>query len=161
MKQKTRGILDYLVQRPGAIRIKSYTEQDDGSFEVETPLSESNNKTTLRYEAIGDNTMFRIEIRHTFGYLDVRMSPQEAAGQLLRMLALNTGSFYNTTAFFGVQQEKTGRILATLNSFHHFLTNWSDADIAEALYLHFFDLVMGMTTKDTSLTMLKMFGDEG
>lgn len=160
MKQKIKNILDHMVRHPGA-GIKSYKEHANGSFEVETALSESKHQTFLKYEATGDNSMFRIEIMHVFGYLDVHIPPQNAAGQLLRMLAHNTGSFSNTTAFVGVKSDQdTGKFFATLNSFHHFITNWSDAEIAEALNLHFFDLAMGFTTKDTSLTMLKMFGDK-
>lgn len=162
MKHKIRSILEHMIQQPGMAGVKGYEEQDDDSFTLKTHLSDSNHRTYLKYEVTGDNSMFRIEIKHVFGYLDVNISPNDAAGQLLSMLAKNTGSFNNTTAFIGVEQkERTGPIFATLNSFHHFLTSWSDADIAEALYLHFFDLVMGFTTKDKSLTMLKFFGDNG
>jgi len=60
--------------------------------------------------------------------------------------------------FIGVEPAEN-KFHATLNSFHHFLASWSDEDIAEALNLHFFDLMMGLALKDTSLTMLKSFGD--
>ena len=84
---------------------------------------------------------------------------QAAAGQLLRMLVHNIGSFETTTAFLGaISQEKT--FYATLNSFHHFLSSWEDVDIAKALTLHLFDLMMGFVTEDSSLTMLRRFGGD-
>ncbi len=101
--------------------------------------------------------MFRIEIMHLFGRFDVNIPPAAAAGQLLRMLAHNTGSFGTTTAFIGaLSQGET--VYATLNSFHHFMTSWADMEIAQALMLHLFDLKMGLIVKDSSLTMLKTFG---
>lgn len=75
------------------------------------------------------------------------------------MLAHNTGSFSTTTAFMGVAS-RNNRFDATLNSFHHYLSKWNDAEIAQALLLHMFDLTMGFMTKDSSLTMLKMYGEE-
>lgn len=160
MKEKIISILDHLVREGRGAGFETYKERSDGSFELQTRLSESDNKTLLKYEATGDNEMFRIEIMHIFGSVDVRIAPENAAGQLLRMLAHNTGSFSNTTAFIGITPGDTsGVFLATLNSFHHFVTSWNDADIARALYLHFFDIMMGLSTKDTSLTMLKLFGD--
>lgn len=146
-------------QESGGTSLKGYIENPDGSFELKTELSEFGHSTVLKYEATGDNEMFRVEIVHTFGYVDVRIPPETAAGQLLRMLAHNTGSFSTTTAFMGVAS-RNNRFEATLNSFHHFLSKWDDAEIAEALLLHVFDLTMGLMTKDTSLTMLKMFGDD-
>lgn len=159
MEEKIRRILDHLVQMENRWGVKSYKQGPDGSFELETQLSEYNHQTLLKYEATNDNEMFRIEIMHVFGYLDVHLPPQAAAGQLLRMLAHNTGSFGSTTAYIGVTSDED-TFYATLNSFHHFVTSWSDADIAKALSLHFFDLTMGLLTKDTSLTMLKMFGED-
>ena len=160
MKQKITSILDHLIRQGSVAGITSYKEQPDGSFEITTCLSELNHNTFLKYEATGDNEMFRIEIKHVFGYLDVRIPPQEAAGQLLQMLADNTGSFGNSTAFIGVtRDENTGQFFATLNSFHHFVTSWSDAEIAKALSLHFFDLVGSFTIQDSELTMLKIFGN--
>jgi hypothetical protein len=66
-----------------------------------------------------------------------------------------------TTAFIGAtSNQQTGTFYVTLNSFHHFITHWADVDIAKALSLHLFDLTLGLVMKDTSLTMLKMFGDD-
>ena len=159
MKQKIINILNSMVREEGAMGIKSFKESGNDSFELETQLSEYGHRTWLKYEPTGDMEMFRVEITHFFGQLDVQINPQIAAGQLLRMLAKNTGSFETTTAFIGVQSiEDT--FYATLNSFHHFVSSWRDEDIAKALNLHFFDLTMGLMTKDTSLTMLKLFGDE-
>lgn len=140
------------------VGIKSYTENSDGSFELETDLSEFGHRTHLKYEATGDNKLFRVEIAHIFGLFDVRIPPTDAAGQLLRMLAHNKGSFGSTTAFIGVKPVDD-KFYATLNSFHHFMTKWDDADIAQALSLHLFDLTMGLGLSDSSLTMLKMLGD--
>lgn len=159
MKQKLINILNYMVREESSAGVKSFKDISDDTFELETQLSEFGHQTWLRYEPTGDMEMFRVEITHTFGYLDVRLEPQRAAGQLLRMLAKNTGSFENTTAFIGVQSVND-KFYVTLNSFHHFVTAWSDKEIAKALTLHFFDLTMGLITKDTSLTMLKIFGDE-
>jgi hypothetical protein len=161
MREKIKNILDHMIKSGSKWSVKSYTENPDGSFELETKMSEYNHLTFLQYSATGDNEMFRIEIKHVFGFVDVDIPPQNAAGQLLRMLAHNTGSFSDTTAFIGVESDDdTGTFYATLNSFHHFVSSWSDADIAKALSLHLFDLMMGLTTKDTALTMLGMFGDD-
>lgn len=158
MKEKLKNILDHMVQQGTIGGVKNYKEDPDGSFELETPLSEYNHQTLLKYEATSNGELFRVEITHVFAYLDVEIAPDAAAGQLLRMLSHNSGSFNGTTAFIGVASHE-GSFLATLNSVHHFLTSWSDADIAKALSLHFFDLHMGLVTKDTQLTMLKMLGD--
>lgn len=157
MQEKIKSILGHLTRQDG-VGIKSYKENSDGSFELETDLSEFGHRTNLKYEATGDNELFRVEIAHTFGLLDVRIPPEQAAGQLLRMLAHNTGSFTNTTAFIGVKPVGD-KFYATLNSFHHFLSKWDDADIANALSVHFFDLTMGLMVSDSSLTMLKTLGD--
>ena len=157
MKEKIKSILGHLTKQDG-IGIKSYKENPNGSFDLETDLSEFNHRTHLKYEATGDNELFRVEIAHIFGLLHVRIPPADAAAQLLRMLALNTGSFGSTTAFIGVKPIGD-KFYATLNSFHHFMTKWDDADIARALSLHLFDLTMGLTVSDSSLTMLKMLGD--
>ena len=157
MKQKVRSILDHMVRGEGAM-IKGYEETSNGFFKLETELSQFKQQTYLKYEFTSDNEMFRIEIMHIFGYLDVRIPPQTAAAQLLRMLEHNTGSFGSTTAYIGVTKPDDATFHITFNSFHHFVTEWSDADIAKALSLHFFDMVMGFMTMDTSLTMMKVFG---
>jgi hypothetical protein len=159
MKQRVESILRYMTELPSSTSLKGFAENQDGSFALQTELSSFGHQTQLKYEATGDNHMFRIEIVHTFGYLDKDVAPNTAANQLLRMLAHNTGSFSTTTAFMGVVS-LNNRLEATLNSFHHFLSKWSDEEIAEALSLHLFDLTMGLTTQDPSLTMLRMFGDE-
>ena len=157
MKVKIKSILGHLMKQDG-VGIKSYKENPDGSYELETDLTEFDHRTLLKYEATGDNELFRVEIAHIFGVFDVRIPPSDAAGQLLRMLAHNTGSFGSTTAFIGVKPIDD-KFYATLNSFHHFMMKWDDADIARALSLHLFDLTMGLTLSDPSLTMLKMLGD--
>jgi len=93
MKEKVKRILDHMSQDFGGTSLKGYIENPDGSFELETELSQFGHSTLLKYEATADKEMFRVEIIHTFGYVDVRISPDIAAGQLLRMLAHNTGSF--------------------------------------------------------------------
>src|ERR1043165_9359407 len=99
MKEKVKKILEHMSQASGGTSLKGYVENSDGSFELKTELSQFGHSTLLKYEATGDNQMFRVAIIHTFGYVDVRISPETAAGQLLRMLAHNTGSFSTTTAF--------------------------------------------------------------
>lgn len=161
MKQKIINVLSRMVREDGSIGVKSYREISDDTFQLETQLSEFGHQTWLRFEPTGDMELFRVELTHVFGYLDIQLAPNIAANQLLRMLAKNTGSFETTTAFVGVQQGRdNNKLYVTLNSFHHFVSAWSDEDIAKALSLHFFDLTMGLMTKDTSLTILKMFGDE-
>lgn len=161
MKHKIVNILNRMVQEGDSIGIKSFEEISANTFKLETQLSEYGHGTWLRFEPTGDMEMFRVEITHVFGYLDIQLAPSIAANQLLRMLAGNTGSYGNTTAFIGVQKlEGDDTLYVTLNSFHHFVTAWSDEEIAKALKLHFFDLMMGLVTKDASLTILKMFGDE-
>lgn len=162
MKEKIKNILEHMIQEENGWGVKSYQEDEmDGSFELKTQLSKYNHQTFLKYDFTNNSEMFRIEIMHILGYLDVSIPHQAAAGQLLRLLSHNTGSFNGTTAFIGVESGESDEdpFFATLNSFHHFLTSWSDIDIAKALSLHFFDLHMGLVTKDTKLTMLKMFGD--
>lgn len=160
MKQKIINILNLMVRDDGSVGLKSFEDLGDDTFRLETSLSEFGHQTLLRFEPTGDAAMFRVEITHLFGYLDIRISPDQAAGQLLRMLLSNTGSFQTTTAFMGVQQgEGDGKFYATLNSFHHFVASWANEEIAEALRLHLFDLTMGLVTKDGSLTMLKMYGE--
>jgi hypothetical protein len=158
MRAKIVNILNSLARKEGPVGIKSYAEAGDRTYVLQTEYSKFGHQTWLRYEATGDDQMFRIEIKHVFGQVDLRTDPETAAGQLLRMLAHNTGSFLNTTCFVGV--ESVGNeFYATLNSFHHFVTAWSDESIAEALSLHFFDLMTGLVVKDTALTLLKKMGD--
>jgi hypothetical protein len=145
-----------MVRPDGSMGIMSFREIPDDSFQVETRLSKFNHRTFLKYEATGDEEMFRIEIKHIFGRFDVNIPPRAAASQLLCMLANNTGSFGTTTAFIGAESQE-GTIYATLNSFHHFLTSWSDTDIGKTITLHLFDMAMRLVTEDTSLTMLKTF----
>lgn len=160
MKEKITNILTRMVRDDGTIGIKSYEEVYDNTYKVVTQLSEFGHETRFRFEPTDDMTMFRVEITHVFGYLDTGPDPRAAARQLLLLLARNSGSFGNTTAFIGVQKRKGDDTLyATLHSFHHFVMAWADEDIAEALRLHFFDLTMGLVTKDDSLTILKMFGE--
>jgi len=90
-------------------------------------MSEFGHKTYVKYEATGDDDMFRVEITHIFGRFDLNVPPNSAAGQLLRMLVHNTGSFGTTTAFIGALSQ-SNTFYATLNSFHHFVTAWNDAD---------------------------------
>jgi hypothetical protein len=156
MKDKIKNILDHLKMQEG-VGIKSYKENPDGSFDLETDLSEFGHQTNLKYEATGDNELIRIQITHVFGVFEVRIPPADAAGQLLRMLTHNTDSFTSTTAFIGAKPVGD-KFYATLNSFHHFMTKWDDADIARALSVHLFDLTMGLTLSDPALTMLKMLG---
>ena len=159
MQKKILNVLNCLVRKEGPISIKSYKEANERAYVLQTEYSQYGQQTWLKYEATGDEEMFRIEIKHVFGYLDVRTDPETAASQLLRMLAHNTGSFLNTTAFIGVEPA-IDKFHATLNSFHHFLMSWSDDSIAEALNLHFFDLMIGLVVQDSLLTMLKSFGNE-
>jgi hypothetical protein len=160
MKQKITNILNLMIREDNSVGIKSFQVIGDDSFDLKTNLSEFGHQTRLRFEPTGDNAMFRVEITHVCGYLDIRIGPDQAAGQLLRMLMGNTGSFQNTTAFVGVQRyDGDDTFYVTLNSFHHFVTSWSDEEIAGALRLHLFDLTMGLVVKDSSLTMLKMYGE--
>jgi hypothetical protein len=160
MKQKITNILNLMIREDNSLGIKSFQDMGDDSFDLKTNLSEFGHRTRLRFEPTGDNVMFRVEITHVCGYLDVRMNPGQAAGQLLRMLLGNTGSFQNTSAFVGVERYNgDDTFYVTLNSFHHFVTSWGDEEIAEALRLHLFDLSMGLVMKDGSLTMLKMYGE--
>jgi hypothetical protein len=102
----------------------------------------------------------RIEIKHRFGYLDIEGEPNRyvVANQLLGLLRRNVGAFQGTTAFLGVEVEDS-KFYATLGSVHHFVTTWSDKDIASALTLHIFDIITGLMVSDTSITILKHFGD--
>lgn len=160
MKQKIMNILNHMIREGGTIGINSYELVGSHTFKLVTQLSEFGHETWLKFEPTGDMAMFRIEITHVFGYIDTSVTPEVAANQLLLMLSRNNGSFANTTAFVGVQQRKGDpRLYATLHSFHHFVAAWKDEEIAEALRLHFFDLSMGLVTKDASLTILKMFGE--
>ncbi len=156
MKAKIESILNHMVRSGGSLGVKSYHEAPDGSFQLVTGLSQYGHKTFLKYEATGDDDMFRVEITHFFGKFDVNVPPNLAAAQLMRMLVHNTESFGTSTAYIGASSQGN-TFYATLNSFHHFVTAWSDADIAKALNLHFFDLGMGLVTEDSSLTMLKRF----
>lgn len=153
MQTKIINILNCLMRKEGPVGIKSYKVAGERGYVLQTDYSKHGHQTWLKCEMTGDEEMFRVEIKHVFAELDLRTDPETAAGQLLRMLAHNTGSFLNTTAFVGV--EPVGdKFYATLNSFHHFVSSWSDDSIAEALNLHFFDLMMGLVVQDTSLTML-------
>lgn len=159
MKEKIISILDKMIREDGSAGIKSYEENDDGTFDLVTQLSEFGHETWLRYEPTGDEAMFRVKISHLFGEVDMSLAPQIAAQQLMRILWENTRSFSDTTAFVGVEKfPGDNKVYFTLNSFHHFLTAWRDEEIAEALRLHLFDLSMGLVTRDQSLTILKMYG---
>ena len=48
MKEKIISILNHMVQEVGAIGIKGYQETADGSFKLETQLSEYKHQTFLK-----------------------------------------------------------------------------------------------------------------
>lgn len=104
MKQKITNILNLMTREDGSVGITSFKDRGDDSFDLKTNLSDLGHRTRLRFEPTGDNAMFRVEVTHVCGYLDVRIGPDQAAGQLLSMLMRNTGSFQTSTAFMGVQR---------------------------------------------------------
>lgn len=159
MRNKIISILDKMIREDGYIGLRSYEENDDGSFDLVTQLSEFGHETWLKYDLTGDGALFRVKISHLFGELDKNVPPEVAAGQMLRILWQNTESFSDSCAFAGVERyDGDEKIYATLNSYHHFLTAWRDEEIAEALRLFIFDLSNGFITYDKSLTMLKIYG---
>jgi hypothetical protein len=154
MREKMKSILDHMVRKGSSMGIKSYKDAGQDTFELETPYTEHGHRTWLRYEPNNSMDMFRVEVRHIFASVDVRVDPTTAASQLLTMLGGNVGSFLTSTAYLGVEL-RNGKYYAILNSFQHFVMNWSNEDIAEALSLLFFDLMAGLMMEDSSLTMLK------
>lgn len=159
MQDKIRNVLNQATQSDNFKYIVAYKEiPGKYQFELITAYSKYGHQTLLRYEATGDLEFVRIEIKHRFGYLDIDGEPNAVANQLLGLLRRNIGAFNGTTAFLGVEFED-GKFYATLGSFHHFVTKWSDKDIANALTLHIFDIITGLMVSDASLTILKHFGD--
>lgn len=160
MKEKMKSILAHMVRKESSFGIKSYKDVGDDTFQLETPFSEYGPYLTfLRYEPNNSMDMFRVEVRHIFASINVRVDPTTAASQLLTMLGSNVGSWQNSTGYLGVQSGN-GEYYAVLNSFQHFVMKWNDEDIADALHLLFFDITTGLTTKDPSLTMIKEFSEE-
>jgi hypothetical protein len=154
MRQKIKTILDHMVRKESPMGISSYKDAGEDTFELETAYTPYGHRTWLRYEPNNSMDMLRVEVRHVFGYIDVRVDPTTAASQLLTMLGRNAGSFQTTTAYLGIELVD-GKYYALLNSFQHFVAKWSDEDIAEALSLLFFDMMAGLMVGDSSLTMLK------
>lgn len=160
MKEKMKNILDHMVSKESSFGIKSYKDVGNDIFELETPYTEYGQyRTFLKYEPNNSMDMFRVEVRHIFASINVRVDPTTAASQLLTMLGRNVGSWQDSTAYLGIQSGD-GEYYAVLNSFQHFVMKWNDEDIAEALHLLFFDMTMGLTMKDSSLTMMKEFSEE-
>lgn len=157
--ERMRNILNLATKSANFKYIEAYKEIA-GSYQLEltTAYSEFGHRTYLRYEFTGDAEFIRIEIKHRFGYVDPDDEPNVVANQLMGLLRRNIGAFNGTTAFLGVEFED-GKFFATLGSFHHFVATWSDKDIASALTLHIFDIVTGLMTSDSSLTILKRFGE--
>ncbi|HEV2707773.1 MAG TPA: hypothetical protein VGV59_17775 [Pyrinomonadaceae bacterium] len=153
MNGKIRNILEQLMKKQGAISILRYRDAGDSTFELTTNLSDISHRTWLKYEFTGDMEMFRVEIRHRFGEINKNVDTLTAARQLFTMLHKNIGSYGTSTAYIGIELEGD-KSYAALNSFHHFLTKWSDEDIAQALHLHFFDLATSMLMDDANLTIL-------
>src|ERR1051325_4954189 len=155
-----KNILDHMVRKESGFGIKSYKYAGDDVFELETPYSEYGPyRTFLRYEPNNSMDMFRVEVRHIFASINVRVDPTTAASQLLTMLGMNVGSWQDTSGYLGIQSGN-GEHYAVLNSYQHFVMKWNDEDIAEALLLLFFDMTTGLAVKDFSLTMLKEFSEE-
>ncbi len=160
MKEKMENILDHMVRKESGFGIKSYKYVGDDIFELETQYSEYGPyRTFLKYEPNNSMDMFRVEVRHIFASINVRVDPTTAASQLLTMLGMNVGSWQDSTGYLGVQSGN-GEYYAVLNSFQHFMMKWNDEDIAEALHLLFFDITTGLTMKDPLLTMMKEFSEE-
>lgn len=61
---------------------------------------------------------------------------------IVRMLIENTGSFQRTSAYLSVVINDDTPFLF-LNAYHHFLTKWEDADIADMIQLQFLDIKLG------------------
>ncbi len=159
MQDKVRNILKEATLSDSFKHIEAYKEiAGPYQFELTTAYSEYGHRTLLRYEPTGDMKFIRIEIKHRFGFLDLDGEFDVVAKQFLRLLGSNIGGFNGTTAFLGVELEGD-TFYATLGSFHHFVAAWSDKDIASALTLHIFDIITGLMATDSSLTILKFFGD--
>ncbi len=153
MSEKIRNILDQLMKKGGAISILSYRDAGNRTYELTTNLSDLRHRTYLKYEFTDDMEMFRVEIKHRFGGININVDELTAARQLFTMLHKNIGSYGTSTAYIGIEKEGE-RLYAALNSFHHFITKWSDEDIAQALHLHFFDLATGLLMDDANLSIL-------
>jgi len=166
MNEKMKSILDHLIQGTapptcnGMPLITGYEEVNDGSFIVlETDLPDDKLQIHLSYDA-GDPAHFdsalRIEVMLIFGFLDINVSTQTAANQLLRMLAEHNESEM-TTSFVGILPDQSGNHLVTLNSVLQLLMGWEDSEIAIVLSTCLTNLVMASAQRDPSLTMLSSF----
>lgn len=157
MRQKALNILDIMIQEEGAASFTGYKQVDDDTYELQTFLTkECNHQTLLKFEPTGDMENFRVELTHIWGYLDLNLDGNAVANQLLHLLVDNTGSYRGSSAFLGLKHNDETFYL-TLNGYHHFVMNWNDEDIAQALSLVLFDLTMGFITEDPSFTILKSF----
>jgi hypothetical protein len=92
LKDKMKNILDRMVRKGSGFGIKSYKYAGDDVCELETPYSEYGPyRTFLRYEPNNSMDMFRVEVRHIFASINVRVDPTTAASQLLTMVGRNEG----------------------------------------------------------------------
>lgn len=161
MQERIQNILNQAISLEEFKYIHGYRQLNGPyQFELETFYTEYGHQTFLKYIPTDDLEFVRIEIKHRFGFLDVDREFEVTAKQLMLLLERNVGQFQGTSSFIGVEYEDQADIFyAVLGSVHHFVTSWSDEDIANALTLHIFDMTMGLAVKDSSLTILKFFGD--
>ncbi|MFN2456117.1 MAG: hypothetical protein ABR577_18085 [Pyrinomonadaceae bacterium] len=159
MRQKALNILNIMIKEEDVSKFTGYEEVGDNTFELQTSLTrDCKHRTWLKFDATGDMELFRVELTHIWGYLDLNVDANVAANQLMHALVDNTGSYQGSSAYFGLKHND-GTFYLTLNAYHHFLMIWRDEDVARALSLILFDLTMGFITYDPSLTILKNFAD--
>ena len=149
-KEFKERMLDILgiMKGEGALSIKSFQVEDDGSFEIKTFYSDYHHRTWLKFETTEDGEIVRMELTHLFGILDIRpgLTAEQVLGitnQLIDLLKENIPHYRGSSAYLGVRFREENYYVF-LNAAPIFLTKWSDEDIAEALKIQFLDLVTSL-----------------
>ena len=146
MRARMHGILGIL--KASQPCVEDFHEEDGCRFEISTPFSKYDQRTWLKYEPTSDGEIVRMQLTHLLGTLDIKEGLDfdqlaKTTNQLLDLLKHNVPQFRGSSAYLGLEF-RAGFHFVFLNAAPIFLTKWSDADIAEALGMQLFDLVMSL-----------------
>lgn len=114
--------------------VKDYKKVVEHTFWVFGSLSNFDCRYLFKYSLAQD--IIRLNIIYYFGTLR-DMNPNELMGILLE----NTGSYYLTSAYFGLElSDKEKRVCTTFNTSLFFMTKQEDQDIAELISCALMDI---------------------
>lgn len=114
--------------------VKDYEQIDEDTFWVFGKLSDYGNRYLFKYSIATD--IIRLYIIYYFGKLH-----GIAQNELVQILIENTGSYYLTSAYLGLElSEKDQNVYATFNSSLFFMIKQDAKDIAELISCAMMDI---------------------